>query len=297
MSDLKQRVLTAIIALPVALGLLILGGVWFSLLILFLVLVGESEFYRIVEMKGLEPMRITGYILATLLVFVAHFSNEYYLNLFLTMAILFIFIMQLYRRDVKTAISSISATIVSIVYVAWLISHAILLRNIGTELVGKYGVVLQKIADLIMNPDYMGLSYLILVLAVTFLADTAAYFVGKSYGKHKLAPVVSPKKTWEGAIAGVVSSVIVAVIVKYIMRIQMDTVYIALLGFLLGVFGILGDLSESLLKRDVDIKDSGNIFPGHGGVLDRLDSLMFNVPITYYFVKTYYYYEIIKLFK
>ncbi len=297
MSDLKQRVLTAIIALPVALGLLILGGVWFSLLILFLVLVGESEFYRIVEMKGLEPMRITGYILATLLVFVAHFSNEYYLNLFLTMAILFIFIMQLYRRDVKTAISSISATIVSIVYVAWLISHAILLRNIGTELVGKYGVVLQKIADLIINPDYMGLSYLILVLAVTFLADTAAYFVGKSYGKHKLAPVVSPKKTWEGAIAGVVSSVIVAVIVKYIMRIQMDTVYIALLGFLLGVFGILGDLSESLLKRDVDIKDSGNIFPGHGGVLDRLDSLMFNVPITYYFVKTYYYYEIIKLFK
>ncbi len=297
MSDLKQRLLTALIALPIALVLLIIGGVWFSLLVLFLVLVGESEFYRIVELKGVEPMRITGYILAALLVFVAHFSNEYYLNLFLTMAILFIFIMQLYRRDVKTAISSISATIVSIVYVAWLVSHAILLRNIGNELIGKYGIVLQKITNLITKPDYMGLSYLILVIAVTFLADTAAYFIGKSYGKHKLAPIVSPKKTWEGAVAGVITSIIVAIITKYIMNIQMNVFYIALLGALLGIFGILGDLSESLLKRDVDIKDSGNFFPGHGGVLDRLDSLMFNVPITYYFVKTYYYYEIIKLFK
>ncbi len=297
MGDLKQRVMTAIVALPIALILLILGGVWFSLLILFLVLVGQSEFYRIVEIKGVTPMKITGYTLATFLVVVAHFSNEYYLNLFLTMAILFIFIMQLYRRDVKTAISTISSTIVSIVYVAWLISHAILLRNIGNELVGKYGIVVQKIADLITRPDYMGLAYVILVVATTFLADTAAYFVGKTWGRHKLAPVVSPKKTWEGAIAGVISSIIVALLTKYIMGIKMDALYIGILGLLLGIFGILGDLSESLLKRDVDIKDSGNIFPGHGGVLDRLDSLMFNVPITYYFVKTYYYYEILKLFK
>ncbi len=297
MGDLKQRVITALVALPIALVLLILGGVWFSLLILFLVLVGESEFYRIVEMKGVEPMRITGYILSILLVVVAYFSNEYYLNLILTMAILFIFIMQLYRRDVKTAISSISSTIVSIVYVAWLISHGILLRNIGNELVSKYGIVLKKITMLIQKPDYMGLAYVVLVVAVTFLADTAAYFVGKSMGKHKLAPVVSPKKTWEGAIAGVVTAIITAVLTKWIMAIKMDVLYISILGLLLGIFGILGDLSESLLKRDVNIKDSGTIFPGHGGVLDRLDSLMFNVPITYYFVKTYYYYEIIKLFK
>ena len=297
MGDLKQRVITALVALPIALVLLILGGVWFSLLILFLVLVGESEFYRIVEMKGVEPMRITGYILSILLVVVAYFSNEYYLNLILTMAILFIFIMQLYRRDVKTAISSISSTIVSIVYVAWLISHGILLRNIGNELVSKYGIVLKKITMLIQKPDYMGLAYVVLVVAVTFLADTAAYFVGKSMSKHKLAPVVSPKKTWEGAIAGVVTAIITAVLTKWIMAIKMDVLYISILGLLLGIFGILGDLSESLLKRDVNIKDSGTIFPGHGGVLDRLDSLMFNVPITYYFVKTYYYYEIIKLFK
>ncbi len=297
MSDLKQRLITAAIALPVALVLLIVGGVWFSLMILFLILVGQSEFYRIVELKGVEPMRITGYILAILLVVVAHFSNEYYLNLFLTLSILTVFIAQLYRRDIQTAISSISSTIVSIVYIAWLMTHSILLRNIGFELVHKYNIVATKISHFVQEPDYMGICYIVLVVAVTFLADTAAYFVGKKYGKHKLAPVVSPNKTWEGAIAGIVTSPIVAILTKYIMGMEMNDFYLVFLGLLLGIFGILGDLSESLLKRNVAIKDSGSIFPGHGGVLDRLDSLMFNVPLTYYFVKTYYYYEIVKLFQ
>jgi len=293
MSNLTQRFLTAAVVLPIVFYLMYLGTYWFSLLVLIIVLIGQNEFNKFMEKKGMVPMATLSYILDATLVFVAHFSNEYYLNVILTVSILSIFIVQLSRNDVKNSLTSIAPTIFSLVYVAWLPSHAILLRNIGFEIIGKYGNMVEGVNSLITSPDYLGFSLIIIVLIATIMNDTGAYFAGRKFGKHKLAPVVSPNKTWEGAIAGVITSIVFTVATAFVLKIDINIYYLFALGLFLGVFGILGDLSESLLKRDVDIKDSGSFFPGHGGVLDRIDSLMFNLPVAYYFVKTFFYYEII----
>jgi len=295
MNNLTKRFLTAVVVLPIVLYAIYLGGIWLTLLVLVVVLVGQKEFNRFMEKKDMVPMVTLSYVLDIALVFVAHFSNEYYLNVILTFSILSIFIVQLSRKDVKNSLTSIAPTIFSLVYVAWLPAHAILLRNLGFEIISKYGSMVSGVDKLIGKPDYMGISMILIVLVATIMNDTGAYFAGRQFGKHKLAPVVSPKKTWEGAIAGVFSAMIFTVLTALIIGLNIDIYYLILLGFLLGVFGILGDLSESLLKRDVDIKDSGTFFPGHGGVLDRIDSLMFNLPVTYYLIKAYFYFEIMKM--
>ncbi len=119
---------------------------------------------------------------------------------------------------------------------------------------------------------------------MTFATDTAAFFVGRSIGKRKLAPKISPSKTWEGAVGGMLGAVAAALAAKYAMGLDVSAAVAGALGVLMGVWGQIGDLSESKLKRLTGVKDSGWIIPGHGGVLDRLDSIVFNLVLVYYFV-------------
>ncbi|MBY0406029.1 MAG: phosphatidate cytidylyltransferase, partial [Cyanobacteria bacterium] len=172
-------------------------------------------------------------------------------------------------RKPRATISDIGATLLSIFYIGYLPMHFILLRNIGSAGVS--------------NPlEQPGLGYLFLTLLILCASDIAAYYAGKRYGKHLLYPEISPKKTREGALWGILGGLLVGLI--FSLNIGFPIEHTLVLAPLLVVVGQLGDLSESLLKRDAGMKDSGVLLKGHGGVLDRIDSYIFSGAISYYYI-------------
>jgi len=148
-----------------------------------------------------------------------------------------------------------------ILYIGWLLSYLVALRGLDD-----------------------GRDWVFLALFATFGSDTAAFFVGRALGRHKLAPNISPGKTWEGAIAGVFGSIIVSLVLVNLLSLPLSNVGAILLGLLISLFGQLGDLVESLLKRNMGVKDSSKLIPGHGGFLDRIDSIIFTGLVVYYWV-------------
>lgn len=281
--ELRRRIQTAFILLPIILVLVVAGGVPFLILIAALIAGGIEEFNRIMQTRGYAPVRRVTPLLGAGLAVVAFCSNEYYLTLLLTFAILLVLMTQLTHREISKAITGMSVSITSILYVGWLLSHTILVRNLGISLGGRPEVS----AVLASSPITLdvGLFLTIMILACVFLNDTGAYFVGRKWGRHKLAPTISPKKTWEGFFGGLATCLGTACLVNLIFRSDLGYGNALVVGFLVGVFGTLGDLVESLIKRDAQIKDSGTLFPGHGGILDRLDSILFSFPIVYYYAK------------
>ena len=165
-------------------------------------------------------------------------------------------------------VSSAGATILGVLYIVLLGGHLVAVRT---------GFRQQLSAHL--------LSFFFLVIMG---ADTGAYYVGKAFGKHKLAPKISPGKTWEGVAGGVVAALLLATLSHFWFFQNLPLKLALLLAALMTALGIIGDLTESALKRSVGTKDAANILPGHGGVLDRLDSLLFNAPLIYYFGRLYF---------
>ena len=155
----------------------------------------------------------------------------------------------------------VTTTLLAVTYVGWLLGHGIALRALPS-----------------------GGALVLLLLGVTWIGESAAYFIGSSVGRHKLAPLVSPNKTIEGAVAQVVASVVAAGILAAWLLPGWPMLLSLAAGALLGLTGQIGDLAESVIKRSVGTKDTGGLIPGHGGVLDRLDSLVFNAPALYYLV-------------
>lgn len=168
-------------------------------------------------------------------------------------------------HDLHLVFSQIAITIFGCIYVACLFSYAGLLRGL------EHGVF-----------------WIFLMAGATFMADTSAYFVGHWIGKHKLAPRVSPGKTIEGLVGGVLGSILAVFLSKLIFWHGLLNRDVFILGIIIGLVGPLGDLSESLIKRSVGVKDSGNLIPGHGGLLDRLDAVFFTAPVVYYYAKLFY---------
>jgi phosphatidate cytidylyltransferase len=177
----------------------------------------------------------------------------------LTIATLVTLAVALWRATPST--EATTTTLLAVTYIGVLMGHAILLREL---------------------PD--GGSLVLLLLVVTWVGESAAYFVGSTVGRHKLAPIVSPNKTREGAVAQVIASVAAIVALRPWLAPELSTTLAVAGGFVLGVVGQLGDLAESVIKRSLNTKDTGGLIPGHGGVLDRLDSVLFNVPAFYYLV-------------
>ena len=136
--------------------------------------------------------------------------------------------------------------------------------------------------------DRIGMQWILLLLTVIWAGDTFALLAGKAFGKHLLAPVLSPKKTYEGAVAGLLGGVAIAAAVQYLCLPDLPMLHVLVVSFLLGIFGQLGDLAESLLKRAAEIKDSSHLIPGHGGALDRMDSLLFAIPVLYFYLLQLY---------
>ena len=182
--------------------------------------------------------------------------------LFIVLAILFIVIMQFKRRQHTGAIIGISTTIFGIVYISWSFSFLVKIRYLED-----------------------GLVLLAALLLITKSCDIGAYLIGSRFGKHPLVPSISPHKTIEGALGGIIFSILAAIIFKPTLHFSYPT--LILLGVGMSILGQLGDISESLIKRDCQVKDSGNIFPGLGGVLDQIDSLLFTAPVFYFFLSVF----------
>ncbi|MDD5289457.1 MAG: phosphatidate cytidylyltransferase [Dehalococcoidales bacterium] len=272
---LKNRIITAIWALPV-LGVIIwFGEPYFTILFAIIGLLAVLEFYKLSRAIKAAPLTVFGGIWTLLFIAVRnpklqsliepYVSFDLLIPLLITSGIAVSLIVLLTRRQKQSAFNDWAWTFAGILYVGWLLSYLVTLRGLND-----------------------GRSWVFLALFVTFGSDTAAYFVGRTTGKHKLAPAISPKKTWEGAIGGLLGAVIISLCFLLPTPVQLSA-YLnwwqaVILGLLVSIFSQLGDLVESLLKRNAGAKDSGKLFPGHGGALDRLDSIVFAVVVVYYWV-------------
>jgi phosphatidate cytidylyltransferase len=184
-------------------------------------------------------------------------------------------IAELPPRDRQGSLEGWALTFAGACYVAWLLSHYILLRTLETPLAGGWlaGLHIQS-----------GAAWVYVVLAITWMQDTMAYFVGSAWGRRQMAPYLSPKKSWEGAVGGIIASMLTALLAVPMLGLPIGYASAALLGVAGGLAGLGGDLAESLIKRQMDVKDTGSLIPGHGGILDRLDSMLFTAPVLYYLI-------------
>ena len=261
------RLITAAVGIPVLAVVVWVGGPVFSVVVAGVAALGAVEVCEMARGRGLSPARYIAAILAVLLV-VSHYpfavqweAAEYLPLLAVSLPLTAVALILTVLPNRGHRVRGVGVTLGAIVYPGTLLAHAPLLR--GTE---------------------QGLEWVVFLLVVTFSTDTAAYFVGKAIGKNPLAPTVSPNKTWEGAIAGLFGAVSAAVVAAWALELDAAVPAIVILGGLMGVVGQAGDLLESKLKRLADVKESGWLLPGHGGVLDRLDSIVFNLALVYYFV-------------
>jgi phosphatidate cytidylyltransferase len=240
------------------------------------VVVGVIELFGILRRGGHSPRLAPG--IATALLLCAAAALAPYLRLDLTglalsLGVALTLAYELLPRDRSTSLVSWAFTFTGAAYIGWLLSAFILLHQLDTPLRGG------PLEALGIPP---GAAWVMLVLAITWIQDSAAYFVGRSVGRHQMAPLLSPKKSWEGFAGGLLASLITALVAVPILGLPISYLAAALIGIAAGIAGPIGDLGESLIKRQVGVKDSGDLIPGHGGILDRIDSLLFTAPVVYY---------------
>jgi phosphatidate cytidylyltransferase len=278
-SSLASRVISALLLLPVLI-LLVWWSVWSVVVVVVAAtLVGLFELYGAFAAGGYQPRSRLGIAIGLALVLVVALRSIApfdLLPLALTGAILASLIAELLRPSHEGTLPDWALTLAGALYVGWLLSHFIMLRELTQPLLPA------PLGLLGIEP---GAAWVYLVLAITFLQDTFAYFVGRSLGRHKLAPALSPKKTWEGAAGGMAGAILGSLAGILLLGLPISLGAGLLLGVVGGIVGPLGDLSESLIKRQVGLKDAGSIIPGHGGILDRADSLLFTAPALYYLIR------------
>lgn len=257
---IRKRVLSALVLLPLIFLVIWFGGPAYSLSVAAFAALGALEFYGMMGLSRRHPLTLFGLVWVLLFILVAHFEESYTAPL-LTSAVAFSLIWLLFRSPVKDAATNWVWVLAGIIYIGWLMSHFIPLR----ELEG-------------------GREWVLFVVLATFAADTAAFFIGRAWGRHSLAAKISSGKTWEGAVGGFLGAIAVSLILVLLLGLSIPYWQTVILGALIGIVAPLGDLAESMLKRSTGLKDSGTLIPGHGGLLDRLDSILFTVVVVYYYV-------------
>ncbi|NCO36183.1 MAG: hypothetical protein AUJ92_12600 [Armatimonadetes bacterium CG2_30_59_28] len=270
------RIISALVGIPLLLLVTWAGGWVFVAAICLLACMALYELYMVLRSRGMELVKEVAYPCALLLSIGAMTLSGDDLNL-LFEAVVFVTVVgslafHLVIRTFSHRVSSIGATAFAVLYIGWLFSFFILLRNMRIEGAGWLPIF----------ENDVGCAFLFLAYVTTWACDSASYFVGQKWGRLRIYPMISPGKTLEGAIAGLTSACITGLVFGIWMG--MAGVHALILGFVLGFGGQLGDLLESIIKRDLQVKDFGAIIPGHGGVLDRFDSLLINVPLTYFYV-------------
>jgi len=290
-SNLHERLITAGILIPLVCGVVALGGWWLLLAILVITGIAINEFYHLIEAKGAVPVRGVGTAAALLLPIVAYIGSEYLATIMLSAVLLGLMIAQLRKKQISESLASISETFFGVFYVGWLLSHAIVLREFKDAVTGRWGGAVARNLH-----DDVGAFYLFFVIAVVIFGDVGAYFTGRRYGERKLAPEVSPNKTIEGAYGALAGGLAMGLFLKGAFDLlapslseELSWGFVFFISPVLAAVGIVGDLVESLLKRDAQVKDTGTLLPGTGGVLDRIDSNLLGIPVMYYFLLAYTY--------
>jgi len=266
MNNRTTRILVAVLSIPVLLGLSYWGKIPF---LLFIILIGTFSFYEFAEMvknKGTNIHKSLGILAVVLLIANAYFQLIDFQLLVLS-EIIIIFLIELFR-DKGSAIQNIGSTMVGLFYIGLFSSTIIMIREVYSG-----------------SLHYNDGGLLIISIFITlWVTDSAAYFLGSAFGKHKLFPRVSPNKSWEGAIAGFIFAMITMIVLQTFLLTFLNLTDAVVLGIIVGLFGQIGDLIESLIKRDAGVKDSSNIIPGHGGIFDRFDSLIFSSPFVFIYI-------------
>lgn len=262
------RIISAAIAIPLALVAIALGGWAFTIAFGILICLGQLEYFELVKAKGIVPAAKTTLIVSQILLVVSQVKVEM-ADVIMPLAGTFICFYLLFRSKVA-GIADISASILGLFYGGYLPSYWVRLR--GLE---------QGDAQL-FNLD-QGAVYVLLAFCCIWASDIGSYTMGKLVGRTRLSNI-SPKKTVEGSLFGLFSCMAVAIFGAWQLHWSLWLVTGSALGLLIGVASLLGDLTESMMKRDAGVKDSGQLIPGHGGILDRADSYVFTAPLIYYFI-------------
>jgi phosphatidate cytidylyltransferase len=268
LSNLGTRILVAVIGMPIIFAACILGKFFFLVFALAVGLVSYYEFSKMILNINHYANKLVGYLSVAVIILNAYYHFIDLQILFLIIVPL-LFLVELYRVK-GSATANVGSTLTGIFYTGLLVSGLILLREFYSDSHFTY--------------DRGG--YLIIsVFASIWLCDSSAFFVGTAIGTHKILPRISPNKSWEGAIAGFIFSTVGMIAARFIV-LDFLTMFDAIaIGIIVGVFGQAGDFVESMFKRDSNVKDSSSIIPGHGGVLDRFDSLIFSAPLIYLYLK------------
>ena len=276
---LLRRVLSAAVGIPVIVALILIGGVPYTVAVAIILALGVLEFYAATDPEtsatsaayprlrraaptlfGQRMPAFAGCGGVVLLVAAAYGGLDE-LTGALAGLIAGIFLILILRQDAQTGLSDWLWIVGGLAYVGFLGAHLLLLRDLDD-----------------------GREWVFVAVFSTFVADTAAYFVGRALGRRQIAPAVSPGKTVEGGIAGLVAGFGAVFIIVWVVGLDVDELKLLPLALLLPAVAVVGDLGESLIKRGAGVKDTSDLVPGHGGFLDRLDSVLFTTPLVYYFV-------------
>jgi len=260
------RILVAVIAIPFLIFASYYGKWVFLIFVMIIALFAFSEFSKMVEKKGIYVAKHLGLVIVNTLVLNTYFKTVEPETIILA-SVIIVILFELFRNN-GSAIQNIGATLLAIFYPGLLTTTLIQIR----EFYGTFFYV-------------QGGLLIISILVTLWVIDSAAYFIGTAIGKHRLFVRVSPKKSWEGAVAGFVFGIISIIVLREYLITFLSIKDSLIIGVIIGIFGQIGDLSESLMKRDADVKDSSNIIPGHGGIFDRFDSLIFASPFVLIYLK------------
>jgi len=267
LSNTATRILVSLIAIPLILIVCVYGKIPFLIFVFGIALLSFWEFSQIVKNRNSFPNIFLGVVSIILIISNVYFAYSTFYLLLIIIA-LSILLVELFRNR-ESAIANAGTTFLGIFYMGLFSSSIILIREYFVH------------SD-ILYPEG---GYLIISIMVSiWVCDSAAFFLGSAFGKHKLFPRVSPNKTWEGAIAGFVFAVLTMIVAKATVIDQLTLSSSIIIGVIVGIIGQSGDLVESLVKRDAGVKDSSSIIPGHGGIFDRFDSLLLTAPAVYIYL-------------
>lgn len=256
---LSHRVFSAIALIPVVAWVVYAGNWWFLGALAVAGTLAGREFYQMMRQGGFQPVPVIGSSLLLFLLFDAYNPRWDIARPSIVLLIILAFVWHLFQKDDAAPTASWALTVMGGLYLGWFLGHFLLLRA---------------------RPA--GLEWTIVAFLATWISDTGAYFVGLAIGRHKLWPRISPKKTWEGSIGGFVTGVLGTMLVAWLADLPVG--HGAAVGALIPIITPFGDFAISMMKRQVNVKDSGSLIPGHGGMLDRLDSLLFSAVAVYYYV-------------
>lgn len=267
MSNFLTRLITGVIYGGTIIACLMLGKLTCTILFFALMIMALLEFYTIVKKDNSKPQIVIGLMTAVVMYFssVLFFESLEFSHFFINctlLLILFIFCFELFKKT-EPNFNNIALTLAGLIYIALPMSLTHFLNHNSTN-----------------NYDY---TLLLSVFILIWLSDTGGYLIGMRFGKHKLHEKISPKKSWEGAAGSLLFSIIGSIIISLIFT-QMSHIEWVLLAIVVSIASLIGDLVESHLKRSLDRKDSGWILPGHGGILDRIDSTLFVIPTVYIYI-------------